>query len=158
MTAMYFFKIFFLFYILTLLSFLFESFFFVFAISIYHHSLLPFSLVFLIFFVRLNFLLYLTVLLKSTCSAAKAAPFQEFSFTSRDSAHFNWHSFAQLLAWMSLLWFLRRGDKYSWNKNISSAQHRWPDLWHYIYCFVCSGETFTVKEINTHTMHFNQWK
>ena len=68
---------------------LFESFFFVFAISIYHHSLLPFSLVFLIFFVRLNFLLYLTVLLKLTCSAAKAAPFQEFSFTSRDSAHFN---------------------------------------------------------------------
>ena len=31
---------------------------------------------------------------------------------------------------------------------ISSAQHRWPDIWHYI-CFVQS-EAFTVKG-NTHT-------
>ena len=31
-----------------------------------------------------------------------------------------------------------------------SAQHHWPDLWYYIYCFVQSGEAFTVEE-NTHT-------
>ena len=33
---------------------------------------------------------------------------------------------------------------------ISSAQHRWLDLWHYIYCFVQSKEAFTV-EGNKHT-------
>ena len=31
-----------------------------------------------------------------------------------------------------------------------SAQHRWLDLWHYIYCFVQLGEAFTV-EGNKHT-------
>ena len=28
---------------------------------------------------------------------------------------------------------------------ISSGQHHWPDLWHYFYCIVQSGEAFTVK-------------
>ena len=40
---------------------------------------------------------------------------------------------------------------------IYSAQHRWPDLWHYIYCFVQSGEAFTVER-NTHTHTGNQEK
>ena len=43
---------------------------------------------------------------------------------------------AQSLAWRSLLWLSKRGDEGTWHKVISSAQHRWPDLWHYIYCFV----------------------
>ena len=41
---------------------------------------------------------------------------------------------------------------------ISSAQHRWPNLWHYICYFVQLGEVFTVEEnkhihthIHTHT-------
>ena len=38
-----------------------------------------------------------------------------------------------------------------WYRIISSAYHRWPELWHYIYCFVQSGESFTVKG-NTHTL------
>ena len=49
---------------------------------------------------------------------------------------------------------LWRGDKGSWHRNISSAQDRWPDPWHSIYCFVQSWEVFTVeenKEINTNT-------
>ena len=51
---------------------------------------------------------------------------------------------------------LWRGDKYSWYRNISSAQHRWSDLWHYIYCFVELEEAFTVKgnkqlQTQTHT-------
>ena len=49
---------------------------------------------------------------------------------------------------------LWRGDKGSWHKNISSAYHHWPDLWHYIYCFVQSEEAFTLKKhryTQTHT-------
>ena len=47
---------------------------------------------------------------------------------------------------------LWRGDKGCWHSNISSVQHRWPDLCHYIYCFVQSGKVFTVKgNIHTHT-------
>ena len=37
---------------------------------------------------------------------------------------------------------------------ISSAQHGWPNLWHYICCFVQLGEAFTVEEnkhMHTHT-------
>ena len=45
---------------------------------------------------------------------------------------------------------LWRGDKGCWHSNISSVQHRWPDLCHYIYCFVQSGKVFTVKG-NKHT-------
>ena len=30
-------------------------------------------------------------------------------------------------------------------RDISSARHRWPDLWHYIYCFVQLGEAFMVE-------------
>ena len=36
------------------------------------------------------------------------------------------------------------------DRNISSAQHHWPDFWHYIYCFIQSAEAFTVKG-NKHT-------
>ena len=37
-------------------------------------------------------------------------------------------------------------------RDISSAQHRWHDLWHYIYCFVQSGEAFMVeRKKHTHT-------
>ena len=42
--------------------------------------------------------------------------------------------------------------------NISSAQHRWHDLWHYIYCFVQLGEAFTIKAkktTDTHTPRFH---
>ena len=48
-------------------------------------------------------------------------------------------------------------------RNICSAQHRWPDLWHYIYCFVPSGEAFTVKvnkrthpPTHTHTLQHSR--
>ena len=72
-------------------------------------------------------------------------------FASRGSARFNWDSFALLLVWRSLLWC---DDKSSWHRNIFSAQHRWPDFWLYIYCFVQSGEAFTVNgNKHTHTYH-----
>ena len=45
---------------------------------------------------------------------------------------------------------LWRGDKGTWHRIISSVYHRWPELWHYFYCFVQSGEAFTVKR-NKHT-------
>ena len=45
---------------------------------------------------------------------------------------------------------LWRGDKGIWYRKIFSAYHGWPELWHYIYCFLQSGEAFTVKG-NKHT-------
>ena len=42
--------------------------------------------------------------------------------------------------------------------NISSAQHRWPDLWYYNYYFVQLGEAFTIKGnkyTDTHTTRFH---
>ena len=57
---------------------------------------------------------------------------------------------AQFLLWRSLLWFSVTSNERTWHRVISSAQHRWPDLWYNIYCFVQSRETFTV-EGNTHT-------
>ena len=45
-----------------------------------------------------------------------------------------------------------RGDKGSWHSNIFSGFNPWPDLWHYIYCFVQSREVYTVKgHKQTHT-------
>ena len=72
------------------------------------------------------------------------------SFSSHGSAQFNWHSFAQLLAWRSLLWLSMTWRQRFLTQKYSSAQHCWPDHWHYIYCFFQSGEAFTVKG-NTHT-------
>ena len=45
---------------------------------------------------------------------------------------------------------LWRGDKGSSYRNISTAYYRWTEFWHYIYCFVRSGEVSTVKG-NKHT-------
>ena len=46
---------------------------------------------------------------------------------------------------------LWRGNNGTWCRNIFSAYHRWPKLWHYI-CFVQSEEGFTVrKSKHTHT-------
>ena len=42
------------------------------------------------------------------------------------------------------------GIKGPWYRNISSAYHRWPELWHNNYCFVQSGGAFTLKK-NKHT-------
>ena len=42
--------------------------------------------------------------------------------------------------------------------NISSAQHRLPDLWYDIYYFVQLGEVFTIKgnkNTDTHTPRFH---
>ena len=44
--------------------------------------------------------------------------------------------------------FLWHGGKGSWSRNISAAHYHWPELWHYIYCFV---QLLRWKEINTHT-------
>ena len=42
-------------------------------------------------------------------------------------------------------------------RDISSAQHRWHDLWHYIYCFVQSGEAFMVeRKKHTHTQQLSR--
>ena len=68
------------------------------------------------------------------------------SVTSRGSARFS--TLAQLLAWRSLLWLTMTCNEGSWHRIISSAKHRWPYLWHYI--FVESGEAFIV-EGNEHT-------
>ena len=67
----------------------------------------------------------------------------ELSLTSRCFSRFKWHCFAQLPAWRFLLWL-----SLLWQQmylTISSAYNRWPKLWHYIYCFVQSGEAFTVN-------------
>ena len=34
------------------------------------------------------------------------------------------------------------GDKSLWCRSISSAYHCWPELWHYNFCFVQSGEAY----------------
>ena len=62
---------------------------------------------------------------------------QELSLTSLRFSRFHWHCFAQLPAWRFLLWL-----SLTWQQmylTILSAYHRWPKLWHYIYCFVQSG-------------------
>ena len=41
-----------------------------------------------------------------------------------------------------------------WHKYIPTTYHRWPEFWHYIYCFVQSGESFKVKR-NKNTHHTN---
>ena len=68
------------------------------------------------------------------------------SLTSRGSARFNWQScsVASLKVPPMILWC---GNKGTWHRIFSSAQHRWPDLWHYICCF---SSAFTVER-NTHT-------
>ena len=49
-------------------------------------------------------------------------------------------------------------DKGPWDRNISTAYHRCPELWHYIYCFAQSGEAFPMKwnkhNINKHTHRY----
>ena len=79
------------------------------------------------------------------------------SFTSLGFARFNWHSLAQLLAWSFSVWLsLRRRQRYTWHRNISTVYYRWPEPWHYIFCFVQSGEAFMVKGNKyTHT-HTNE--
>ena len=42
---------------------------------------------------------------------------------------------------------LWRRDKVPWHRNSSWAYHNWPELWHYIYCFVQS-EAFTMEGNN----------
>ena len=42
------------------------------------------------------------------------------------------------------------GDEDTWHRVISSARHRWPDLWRDIYFLFQSGDVSTV-EGNTHT-------
>ena len=59
-------------------------------------------------------------------------------------------TFAQLLAWRSLLWLSMMAAKVLDTKCNSSAQHCWPDLWHYIHCFVQSWQAFMVER-NKHT-------
>ena len=74
------------------------------------------------------------------------------SFTSCGSTRFNRHSCTVAnLKVPAMIIYEVDGDKGSWHRNISSAQHRWYDLWHYIYCVVQSRENFTVEKINTHT-------
>ena len=54
---------------------------------------------------------------------------------------------------------LWRGNKATWHRVISSAQHCWPNLWHYIYCFV-QYDAFIVEEntyTNTHTRMHALW-
>ena len=66
---------------------------------------------------------------------------------------------AQLLAWRSLLWLsMAWRQRYVIQSNlISSAQHRWPDLWHYSYCFgsvmrsLYGGSKYTHTRTYTHT-------
>ena len=42
-------------------------------------------------------------------------------------------------------------------KVLDTAQHRWPDLWHYVYCFVTvrrslyGGRKYTHTHTHTHT-------
>ena len=62
---------------------------------------------------------------------------------------------AQLLAWGPCYMIVYDvGMKVLDTGSFCSAQHRWPDLWDYIYFFIQSGEAFTVegnKHIHTHT-------
>ena len=71
------------------------------------------------------------------------------SFTSCGSARFNRHSCTVASLKLSAMIVYDVATKVLDNV-IFSAQHRWPNLWHYICCFVQSGEAFTV-EGNTHT-------
>ena len=65
---------------------------------------------------------------------------------------------AQLLAWRSCYGSLWRGDEGTWHRIISSAQHRWPDLWHYIYCFVPVRRSLYGGRKYTHTHNHRRLK
>ena len=66
------------------------------------------------------------------------------SFISGGSARFNWHSFKVTSLEVPPLIVYDVAMKVL-DTIISSAQHRWPNLWHYIYCFIQSGEAFAVE-------------
>lgn len=54
-------------------------------------------------------------------------------FTSRGFAQFYWHSLASS-AWRFFLWiYLTRRQMSLIQKYFSTAYHRWPELYHYIY-------------------------
>ena len=60
---------------------------------------------------------------------------------------------AQLLAWrfllrLSMTWVTQN---HTWHRVISSAQHCWPDLWHYIYYFISVRRSLYGWRKYTHT-------
>ena len=86
--------------------------------------------------------------------------FKWFPFAFWGFARCNWNFFAQLLVSRSLPWLSMTSKVQigTWHRRISSAWHSWPELWHYICCFVQSREAFTVKgnkhilaQTHTHT-------
>ena len=57
---------------------------------------------------------------------------------------------AQLLAWKSLLWLYMTWWRSYLAKSNFLTQHRWPDLWRYIY-FVSVGRSLYGGRTHTHT-------
>ena len=95
----------------------------------------------------------------SLCAAAAAAGYcwflenlSEKPFTSRCSSRFNWHSFAQFLAWRSLLWLFM-----TWRQRFLTRKYflcktllTWSLALHLLFCSV-RWSPLLWKEINTKT-------
>ena len=78
-------------------------------------------------------------------------------FTSPGFARFNWHSCTVASfegSYYNCLW---SGNEGTWHRVISLAQHCWPGLWRYIYCFgsvrrsLYGGRKYTHTQTHTHT-------
>ena len=78
-------------------------------------------------------------------------------FTSPGFTWFNWHSCTVASfegSYYNCLW---SGNEGTWHRVISLAQHCWPGLWRYIYCFgsvrrsLYGGRKYTHTQTHTHT-------